>query len=136
MIVVDTNLIAYFVIKSEHSSAAEKVFGADSEWSAPFLWRSEMRNLLTIYLRRQEMTLAEASVAMENAVESVAGREYDVESNRVLELSDISGCTAYDCEFVFLAERLGVPLITSDKKLLAAFPEVTRSMQAFTAEDR
>lgn len=51
---------------------------------------------------------------------------------RVIELAAESGCTAYDCEFVSLAERLNVPLVTSDKKMFAAFPEIAISMEAFT----
>ncbi len=133
MIVVDTNIIAYFVITSDHSSAAEKIFDADPEWSAPLLWRSEMRNVLTIYLRRNEMTLTDAYTAMDKAMRTVNSREYEIESNRVLQLSEDSGCTAYDCEFVALAERLGVPLVTSDKKLIAAFPAIAISMKDFTA---
>lgn len=31
--------------------------------------------------------------------------------------------TAYDCEFVALAMRLGVKLVTTDSKLLKAFPQ-------------
>lgn len=64
----------------------------------------------------------------EELVESCA-----VDSARVIDLAADSGCTAYDCEFVSLAERLNVPLVTSDKKLLAAFPGIAISMDAFTA---
>lgn len=92
-----------------------------------------MRNLLTIYLRRNEMTIEEAKASMQKAALTVSGREYEIDSNRVLELAQASGCTAYDCEFVALAEKLSVPLVTSDKKLLAAFPDLAVSMEAFTA---
>lgn len=54
-----------------------------------------------------------------------------VDSARVIELATESGCTAYDCEFAYLAEKLNIPLVTSDKKLLAAFPDIAQSMDAF-----
>mgnify|MGYP001305613335 CR=1 FL=1 len=131
MIVVDTNVIAYFLIEGEPTADAEKVYDADSEWVAPLLWRSEMRSLLALYVRRTIMSATETFGPMSRAEGLLAGREYDVESHRVLELAHSSGCTAYDCEFIYVAERLNVPLVTSDKKLLAAFPSIAVSMADF-----
>lgn len=52
----------------------------------------------------------------------LAGREYEVDSKSILELVRDSDCSAYDCEFIALADRLGTKLVTMDKKLLKAFP--------------
>jgi hypothetical protein len=48
----------------------------------------------------------------------VKGREYAVGTTLVLELVRNSSCSAYDCEFVALAEELGVHLVTSDSRVL------------------
>ena len=133
MIVVDTNVIAYFLIPGDTSELAEMVRDKDSVWAAPRLWRSEMRNLLMLYVRRKIKSFDDIKTIMSKAESRLSGREYDVSSNRVLELSHTSGCTAYDCEFVVLAEQLGVKLVTSDKKLLAAFPYIAVSMAAFAS---
>ena len=133
MIVVDTNVIAYLFIGGDHTTAAEKVRDTDSDWAAPLLWRSEMCNVLMLYLRRQIFDLADAQSYLSKAEKMLAGHEHEVDGLRVLELADGSNCTAYDCEFVSLAEILDVPLVTSDKKLLAAFPDIAISMESFAA---
>lgn len=131
MIVVDTNVIAYFVIPGDLTEVAESVRSKDPQWAAPKLWRSEMRNLLALYLRTGKFELAAAKEYMADSITMLSGNEFNIDSERVIELADESGCTAYDCEFISLAEKLNVPLVTSDKKLLAAFPEIALSMEVF-----
>jgi predicted nucleic acid-binding protein len=58
------------------------------------------------------------------------GFEFDVHSRDVLTLVRDSDCSAYDCEFVALAERLGTQLVTMDKKVLKAFPQRAVSLMA------
>ena len=133
MIVVDTNVIAYFTVPGDTTHLAEAVREKDPFWAAPWLWRSEMRNLLSLYVRRGLLGLAEIQDIMSNAEDLLAGREFGVDSDAVLSLAASSGCTAYDCEFIHLADELSVPMVTSDKKLLSAFPQFTRSMDVFVA---
>jgi predicted nucleic acid-binding protein len=49
----------------------------------------------------------------------------------VLDLITESNYTAYDCEFVALANELNVQLVTADKQLLTRFPERTISLEEF-----
>ena len=123
MIVVDTNVLAYLYLPGEHTAAAEALFNHDPDWAAPVLWRSEFRNILAGYLRRGNMTFEQACAVQREAEDLLAGAEYDVDSLGVLELVRDSDCSAYDCEFVMLAKRLGTRLVTMDAKLLRAFPE-------------
>ncbi len=51
-----------------------------------------------------------------------------VQSERVLRLVESSRCSAYDCEFVSVAQQLGVPLITADWALLKAFPALAQPL--------
>jgi plasmid stability protein len=60
-----------------------------------------------------------------------AGREHLVDSGRVLRLIDASPCSAHDCEFVARADQLGVPLVTSDRKILRSFPTVAVAPASF-----
>ena len=134
MIIVDTNVIAYLVVPGDNTPLAEGVHDKDPVWAAPWLWRSEMRNLLTLYVRRGILELNDVLEYMTAAEDLLQGREHNVTSDVVLTLAADSGCTAYDCEFVYLAEKLSAQLVTSEKKLLEAFPQTARSMQQFVSE--
>ena len=61
----------------------------------------------------------------------MAGREYSVVSQQVIQLAKESGCSAYDCEFVSLAMDLGIPLVTADRQILRAFPNVAMTPKLF-----
>jgi predicted nucleic acid-binding protein len=131
MIVVDTNVIAYLLIAGDHTEAARDAYARDADWCAPLLWRSELRNVLALYLRNGSLTLREAVAVQEAAESLLAGREYHVASGEVLGLAAQSGRSAYDCEFVAVARQLGVPLVTSDRQLLRSFPKVAQDVEAF-----
>jgi predicted nucleic acid-binding protein len=132
MIVVDTNLIAYFSIHTECSALAEAVCAVDSIWAAPLLWRSEYRGILLKYVRYAGMNFEAAISSLRLAEEMVAGREYSVDARKVLELAYQTKCSAYDCEYVALAQDLDVPLVTADKQILKAFPKIAVALEKFT----
>ncbi len=131
MIVVDTNVIAYLWIPGTNTTHAEQAFNKDPEWVAPLLWRSEFRNVLAGYLRRNLLTLDVAVHLMDEAESQMRGREYSVSSVKVLNLVQKSQCSAYDCEFVALAEDLLVPLVTTDKNILSEFPKIAVALEKF-----
>ncbi len=131
MIVVDTNIISYFYFNSEFSFLAEQVFQKDSVWAVPEIWRSEFRNVLSLYLRQKIIGLKDAVQLMSLAEEHLNDNEYKINSFHVLQLANESGCSAYDCEFVSLAKNLGVTLVTEDKKVLKTFPETAHNMKTF-----
>lgn len=129
MKVVDTNVLSYFLIPGEHTAAAQAAFRQDPEWIAPPLWRSEFRNVLGLYLRRGEISRGEALELYEKA-ERLLPEEHAVETEAVLRLVESSHCSAYDCEFVALAQASGSTLLTSDRELLRKFPDVTTAPMA------
>jgi len=131
MIVADTNLIAYFSIHTECSALAEAVCAVDPIWAAPLLWRSEYRETLLKYMHHAGMYFEAAISSLRLAEETVAGREYSVDGRKVLELAYQTKCSAYDCEYVALAQDLGVPLVTADRQVLRAFPEIAVSLEKF-----
>ncbi len=132
MIVADVNLIAYLTIQSEHSALAEAAYARDSAWAAPLLWSSEFRNTLAACVRHRAMTVESALLSLRSAEEIIGEREYAVASENVLRLARETQCSAYDCEYAALAADLDVPLVTTDEKVLRAFPKTAVSLGRFT----
>ena len=128
MIVIDTNILAYLLIPGERSAAAESLFERDPEWAAPVLWRSELRQVLTSYLQRGDLSLDACTELWSRADALLTGHQHLVPTRTVLELALDSGCSAYDCEYVALAKLLGVLLVTEDRALLTAFAHIARPL--------
>ena len=128
MIVVDTNVMAYRWLPGPRNTEADALVRLDTEWAAPLLWRSEFRNVLAGCIRSGKLSVADAERAMRHAARSLLGGEHAVADDVVLGLVVRSQCSAYDCEFVALAEALGTLLVTEDKALLNAFPKFCRSL--------
>ena len=133
MIVIDTNVIGYLFLSSEQSLLAADALQKDSEWAVPILWRSELRSVLTLYVRKNIITLEQAQRIMYGALELLRGREYEISSYEVLRLASESKCSAHDCEFIATANDLKVPLVTVDRQLLREFPTVAVPLSSFSA---
>jgi predicted nucleic acid-binding protein len=136
MIVADTNLIAYLLIDSAQTALAEAILDKDDDWHAPPLWRHEFRNILATYVRADRLALPLALRHMANAeallVTDEAGESGELaDTGEILRLAKTSGCSGYDCEFVALARRIGAPLVSGDKRLIAAFPETVIAIETF-----
>ncbi|KAF3984010.1 MAG: type II toxin-antitoxin system VapC family toxin [Methylococcales symbiont of Hymedesmia sp. n. MRB-2018] len=131
MIVADTNIISYLLLPTPYSDTVDKLYKLDSEWVAPTLWKSEFRNVLTLYLRKEIITF-EKALQLQETVESImAHNEFDIPSAQILTLVNKSNCSSYDCEFVALAQYLNISLVTNDKKVLREFSSVATSVVDF-----
>jgi predicted nucleic acid-binding protein len=133
LIVVDTNVLVYYWVSGPRTPVAEAVYRKDHEWVAPTLWRPEFRNALATFVQQRVIILDVALHLVSQAERQMVGREYAVIAHRILTLAARSGCTAYDCEFVALAEELQLPLVTTDSELLRVFPTVAVRPEIFVA---
>ena len=132
MIVVDTNVISYLFIPGDHTKSVREAYRRDPEWVAPLLWRSEFRNVLATAMRERGLQPTAALEVMREATDLMQGGEYEGRSEIVLALAAASSCSAYDCEFVALADELGVPLLTEDRRILRSFPDATVRLRDFS----
>lgn len=131
MIVADSNLIAYLLIPGDKSELADEVLAQDAAWAAPLICRSEIRNILALYMRHEGMSLSQARSTMEKAETLWRNREYAVPSDDILELTFHHNITAYDGEFVVLAQKLDIYLVTFDKAVRKAFPDIALAPEDF-----
>jgi predicted nucleic acid-binding protein len=130
VIVVDTNVVAYLFIEGEKTAQARALWQRDREWCAPSLWRHEFLNVLATLVKVEGLPRAQAGTIWANAVELLAGGERALEMLEALRLAKSQGISAYDAQFVALAQKLGVFLVTEDRRLREACPETTRSLSA------
>ena len=130
MIVVDSNVIAYCWIHGQRTALAHRLRRVDPDWHAPVLWRSELRNILVGYRRDGSLTEVQVRRIMAAAEAALAGREHYLPSDRVFAVTERHRLSAYDAEFVALAEVLGVPLVTEDRTILKSWPTQARSLEA------
>jgi predicted nucleic acid-binding protein len=129
VIVVDANILAYYYLPGPFTTAARELLRAEPDWAAPLLWRSELRSVLTGYLRRGELSVEEARGIQSEAEDLMRDNEYEMDSASVVDLVGRCDCSAYDCEYVALAVQLGTRLVTMDAKVLQSFPQVATSIR-------
>ena len=128
MIVVDTNVLAYFYLPTDLTPQAVRLREVHPHWIAPRLWRSELRSVLALYLRKGLLAFEQALRLQVRAEALMADCEFEIPSQDILRLVQESPCSAYDCEFVALAKRFNTKLITSDQKVINAFPDIAISL--------
>ena len=125
-----STVVAYLYLPGEYTAHAEALLQQEPDWAASVLWRSEFRNILAGYLRRQTLTFEQACNLQSEAESLLAETGYDIDFETVLRLVRDSDCSAYDCEFIALAMKLDTKLVTMDKKLLKTFSERAVALNA------
>ena len=129
MIVVDNSVLAGFTISADdYHAAAVEARDVDSDWHAPELIRSEFRSVATGHLRRGSGrdVIDEASHLADQAVTL-----HRLDHGAVFDVLEKAKLSAYDAEYVALARELGCKLVTTDKQVLDAFPELAVRLADF-----
>ena len=126
--VVDTNVVAYLLLGTEAFVAeARTCFETVSSPVAPAHWEAELTNVIWMAIRAgvlaAEQGPARLGLARRLGIESVATATL---CQGALLRSVTSGISVYDTLFVELASRAECPLVTFDKAVLRAFPDISR----------
>lgn len=92
---------------------------------------AELRSTLAGYCRSGVLGWDQASRVLAAAEKALGHREHLPSGAEVLRVCEGSNLSAHDAEFVALARHLGAPLVTEDRAILKAFPDLTVTMEAF-----
>lgn len=123
MIVADTTLLIHIAVPSSKpadADAAEAVARRDAVWIVPPVWASEVRHVVAKYVRGAFMT-SENALSVVRRIETLVVVT-PVSHEEVLDAAFRFELSGYDAEYAALAERLGVPLVTSDKRVVFSVP--------------
>lgn len=124
MIVVDTNVVVHLVVGGADGAKAADLLKRDSEWAAPAILLSELRNVLLGLVRRDSATSEQIKQMNDDATAVLRRRVVAIPGATVIDIALECGLTAYDAEFVALARALRVRLVTLDRRILRGAPDV------------
>lgn len=124
--VVDTNVIAYLLLGTEaFVDEARACFERVVTLLAPAHWEAELTNVVWMAVKAGVLSAADGparlGLARRLGIESVATSTL---SQGALLRAIESGVSVYDTLFVELAARSACPLVTFDKAVLKAFPDL------------
>ena len=116
--VVDTSALAAILFGEPEAEAVVTRIG-EARLVAPTLLAFELANVCLVKCRRnpdrRESLLLAFALRTRFALEEAV-----VDHAEALALAEASGLTVYDASYLWLARRLGVPLVTLDKALARA----------------
>jgi len=126
-VIVDASAVVELLLKSDLAPrVAKRLFG--QELHAPQLIDIEVLNVLRRYNAFGELSDVRAEEAIiEYSRLALERHSHEVLLHRIWEQR--SNLTAYDAAYVALAELLGMSILTLDKRLAKAAPQVTELLQ-------
>jgi predicted nucleic acid-binding protein len=124
--VVDTNVIAYLLLGTEaFVKESRECFERVGTPLAPAHWEAELANVVWMAVKAGVLPAADGparlGLARRLGIESIATSTL---SQAALLRAIESGVSVYDTLFVELASRSACPLVTFDKAVLQAFPDI------------
>ena len=128
MLVVDTNIIAPFYIRGAYTERVHELHRSDSLWRTDPLALIEFSNILATYQRARYLTTSEARRCLVEAEQFLRPHYLQVTHETALSVAIRYGVTSYDARFLAAALHLNTRLITEDKQLRAAAPNLTQSL--------
>jgi predicted nucleic acid-binding protein len=128
MLVVDTNIIAPFYIRGADTERVLELHRSDNLWRTDPLALIEFSNILATYQRSRYLTTSEARACLTAAERFLRPFYVHLTHETALTIAIRYGVNTYDARFLAVALHLNTRLVTEDKKLRAAAPDLTQSL--------
>jgi predicted nucleic acid-binding protein len=123
VIVADANVIAYLLIEGRKSEVARQLHAMDSDWRMPPLWRAEFLNILAMQVQHGGASIEAAERTWQSARSLFSTNETAVDEMAALRISARFRISAYDAQYIALAQQLGVSCVSEDRELVRKFPD-------------
>lgn len=133
MIVVDTNILVYAIVQLPQTALAQQVAAMDPDWVVPPLWRFEFTSAVTTLVRGSALATTQAEAAINAAEQLTAGREMRVDQTAAFRAAIAFNLSAYDAQYVALAQQLKTRCVTADARMLRNAPGVAVSIADFVS---
>jgi predicted nucleic acid-binding protein len=133
--IVDTNVVAYYLLGTEPFVDEVRVFWQDvNESWAPAHWEAELANVIWMAVRTGALSQDEGHLKLDMAsrlgIQPVPIRMlWQPALTRALD----SGVAVYDTLFIELAAQRDLKLATFDVELLKKFPRIATRPRSFSA---
>ena len=131
MIVVDANLVAFYLIEGKRTTEANALREKDGEWLVPVFWSVEFQSVLWKYVRFNGMPMGKALELLDEALTMFSANEVTPPPDVVLRDAINWGITVYDAQYASLAKQFGIRCVTEDVPVQKACPAVAVSLDAF-----
>lgn len=128
MIAVDSNILAYLLIDGGRTAEARLLLERDPDWHSDAFVLVELTNILATSIRAGQLDLSRATNALAEAQALIDPGLHAVAHVETLKLANRFRVSAYDARYLGVALALGVPLVSEDRRLRKAAPDLTRSL--------
>ena len=128
MIAVDSNILAYLLIDGGRTTEARLLLERDPDWHSDAFSLVELTNILATTIRVGHLDVSRATTALVEAQAVMSAGLHAVAHSEALTLANRFRVSAYDARYLGVALALGVPLVSEDRRLRTAAPELTQSL--------
>lgn len=128
MQVIDCNVAVALYFDSVHSHAARQLLRRDPDWHSEPMLVIEFVNVMATLMRVRRAPWAVATAHL-NAVKALMKHSLHTAADEdTLHAAHHFGISGYDARYIVVARALGTRLVTEDRRLRAAAPDLTCSL--------
>jgi len=119
VIVVDANVAIKWVVDQTHFEQAREIVARGIALAVPTLFVAEITSTLWKYARTKELAAKQAREGVASILRQISLFERDATlAEEALAIGTVLNCSPYDCFYLVLAMRRGLPFVTADRRFI------------------